>query len=135
MDAGYSGTPLPQKLGIKPGHRVALLGAPDGFEPLLDPLPDGVDLLSRAAKKMDLVLAFVTTYAELARKVPPLGDAIRPAGSLWIAWPKRASGVPTDITEDSIREVALPLGLVDNKVCAVTDVWSGLRLVWRKELR
>ncbi len=80
-------------------------------------------------------MLFTTTYADLARRVPALGEAVFPDGSLWVAWPKKASGVRTDLTEDSLREVALPLGLVDNKVCAVTDVWSGLRLVWRKERR
>jgi hypothetical protein len=85
--------------------------------------------------RADVVLLFTTSYADLARRVPRLGEAVFPDGSLWVAWPKKASGVPTDLTEDSLREVALPLGLVDNKVCAVTDVWSGLRLVWRKERR
>ena len=85
--------------------------------------------------RAEVVVLFTTSYADLARRVPTLGTAIHPDGSLWIAWPKRSSGVATDLTEDSLREVALPLGLVDNKVCAVTDVWSGLRLVWRKERR
>ncbi len=129
MSAGYSGTPLPQKLGIKPDSKVVLLGAPDGFG------LDGVDPARRVPQQADVVLTFVTAYADLARQVPKLAAVIRPAGSLWIAWPKKSSKLPTDVTEERIRDVALPLGLVDNKVCAVTDVWSGLRLVWRRELR
>lgn len=85
--------------------------------------------------RADVVVVFVTSYADLARRVPRLGEAVFPEGSLWVAWPKRSSGVATDVTEDSVREVALPLGLVDNKVCAISEVWSGLRLVWRKERR
>lgn len=134
-DAGYSGTPLAAKLGIKPGSAVRLVGAPGSFEDLLAPLPDGVAVRRRGPLRADVVVAFVTSYAALAREVPRLGEAVFPGNALWIAWPKRSSGVPTDVTEDSIREVALPLGLVDNKVCAVDDVWSGLRLVWRKERR
>jgi hypothetical protein len=85
--------------------------------------------------RADVVVVFVTSYADLARRVPALGEAVFPDGSLWVAWPKKVSGVATDVTEDSVREVALPLGLVDNKVCAISEVWSGLRLVWRKERR
>jgi hypothetical protein len=99
------------------------------------PLPDGVAVRRRGALRADVVVLFTTSYADLSRRVPELGRAVFPAGSLWVAWPKKSSGVATDVTEDSIREVALPLGLVDNKVCAVTDVWSGLRLVWRRERR
>ncbi len=91
--------------------------------------------MSRASGHCDVVLAFVTKRAEIERGIGKLGELVRPAGGLWYAWPKKASKVPTDITEDTLREVALPLGLVDNKVCAVTDVWSGLRLVWRRENR
>ena len=124
MSPGYSGTPLPQKLGIKDGMAVRLVNAPDGFG-----LP-GV-----TPRGTDVIVLFTTSYADLAKRVPTLGKAIHPNGSLWVAWPKKSSGVPTDVTENDIRDVALPLGLVDNKVCAVTDVWSGLRLVWRKENR
>lgn len=133
--AGYSGTPLAAKLGIGPGAAVRLVGAPEGFEDLLAPLPDGVAVRRRGPLRADVVVLFTTSYAALAREVPRLGEAVFPANALWVAWPKRSSGVATDVTEDSIREVALPLGLVDNKVCAVSDVWSGLRLVWRKERR
>lgn len=133
--AGYSGTPLAAKLGIKPRHAVRLLAAPAGFEDLLEPLPEGVTIRRHGPFQADVVVLFTTSYADLARRVPVLGKAVHPDGSLWVAWPKRSSGVATDLTEDSLRDVALPLGLVDNKVCAVTDVWSGLRLVWRKERR
>lgn len=130
---GYSGTPLAQKLGIKPESSVRLVGAPPDFD--LGDLPPGVVVRRTGALRADVVLLFTTSYAEMARRVPQLGDAVFPDRSLWVAWPKKASGVPTDVTEQSMRDVALPLGLVDNKVCAVTDVWSGVRLVWRKELR
>jgi hypothetical protein len=128
--AGYSGTPLPKKLGIREGSSVRLVNAPDGFD--LGDLPPGVTTTTRDA---DVVLLFTTSREDLAKRVPALGKEIHPDRSLWVVWPKRSSGVPTDVTEDTIREVALPLGLVDNKVCAVSDVWSGLRLVWRKEHR
>jgi hypothetical protein len=133
--AGYSGTPLAAKLGIKPGAAVRLVGAPEAFEDLLAPLPDGAVVRRRGPLRADVVVLFTASYAVLAREVPRLGQAVHPDRALWVAWPKKASGVPTDVTEDSIRDVALPLGLVDNKVCAVSDVWSGLRLVWRKERR
>ena len=132
--AGYSGTPLVKKLGIAEGQRVVLLGAPDRFEDELAPLPPIA--LSRALRgTADVVVLFVTRRAELARRTPAIRARLAPAGGYWVAWPKKASKVPTDVTEDTIREIALPLGLVDNKVCAIDDVWSGLRLVIRKELR
>ena len=129
---GYSGTPLPKKLGIKPGHRLALLGAPDGFE--LE-LPDGVSVRRRAGGKADVIVSFHTSRAQLEARLPALRAMMEPAAGLWIAWPKRASKVATDITEDVLREIALPTGLVDNKVCAVDERWSGLRLVIRREHR
>jgi hypothetical protein len=131
--SGYSGTPLPRKLGIKPGHRVALLGAPDGFE--LAGLPEDVSVKRRAGGKADVILTFHTSRAELERRLPALRAMMEPAAGLWIAWPKRASKVETDITEDVLREIALPTGLVDNKVCAVDETWSGLRLVIRLQHR
>ena len=134
-DAGYSGTPLAAKLGIRPESSVRLVGAPAGAEDLLAPLPSGAVVRRAGALRADVVVLFTTTRADLARRIDALGEAVFPDGSLWVAWPKRSSGVATDLTEDVLREVALPLGLVDNKVCAVTDVWSGLRLVWRKERR
>ena len=133
--AGYSGTPLARKLGIKDGARVALLDAPDGFDAELAPLPDGVRLLRRLAADLDVAMLFVTDRRQLERRFPDVAGSIKPAGGFWVAWPKRASKVPTDLTEDVLREVGLPQGLVDNKVCAVTEVWSGLRFVWRKENR
>jgi hypothetical protein len=133
--AGYSGTPLPAKLGIKAGSSVRLVAAPEGFADVLDPLPEAAAVRRRGPLRADVVLLFTTSYVDLAKRVPELGQAVFPDRSLWVAWPKKSSGVATDVTEDSVREVALPLGLVDNKVCAVTDVWSGLRLVWRKERR
>ena len=130
---GYSGTPLPRKLGIKPGHRLLLLGAPEGFE--LSPLPDGVRIGRRAAGKADVIVSFHTGRADFERRLPALRRCMEPAAGLWIAWPKRAAKRPTDMTEDVVREVALPTGLVDNKVCAIDEVWSGLRLVIRLEHR
>jgi hypothetical protein len=133
---GYSGTPLPRKLGIKPGHRVALLGAPDGFEAdTLGELPDGVGVVRRAGREADVIVSFHTSRAELERRLPTLRAMMEPAAGLWIAWPKRASKVPTDMTEDVVREIALPTGLVDNKVCAIDETWSGLRLVIRLSAR
>jgi len=135
VPAGYSGTPLAKKLGIKKGHRVALLGAPDGFEHELEGLPDGVELKRRAGGHADVVVMFTTKAGELDRRFAALGKSVFPDGSLWVAWPKRASGVPTDLDENKLRDIGLPHGLVDNKVCAIDDTWSGLRFVWRKENR
>jgi hypothetical protein len=133
MAAGYSGTPLARKLGIAPGDRVGLLGAPDGFA--VPDLPPGVEVRTTARGRFGVIVSFHTRRAELERRFPVLKDAIEVDGGLWIAWPKRASGVPTDVTEDTVREVGLPTGMVDNKVCAIDETWSGLRLVWRRELR
>lgn len=133
MSTGYSGTPLAKKLGIKPEHRLGLLHAPDGFE--IPDLPPGVEIRRQARGPIDVVVSFHTRRADLVARLPVLMTAIPPDGAIWIAWPKRASGVATDITEDTLREVGLPTGLVDNKVCAIDDTWSGLRLVLRKELR
>jgi hypothetical protein len=132
--AGYSGTPLPAKLGIKPGMRVAWPGAPGHFAALLGDL-DGVRVLARTGASMDVVVLFAKRRSLLDRRLPELIEAIRPAGAVWVAWPKRSSGVATDITEDVVRDVALPIGLVDTKVCAIDETWSGLKLVIRKELR
>ncbi len=133
--AGYSGTPLAKKLGIRPEASVAIINEPAGFRDTLDPVPPGVEFTSSLRRRADVVVLFVTSRAEFARRVGAAGRTIFPDGGLWIAWPKRASKVPTDMTEDVVREVALPLGLVDNKVCAIDDTWSGLRIVWRRELR
>jgi len=127
--AGYSATPLPRKLGIKPGHRVLLLGAPEGFA--LSELPEGVRVGTRATGTADVILAFHRRRAGLAKGMPVLRERMEPAAGLWIAWPKRASKVETDLTEDVVRELALANTLVDNKVCAIDETWSGLRLVIR----
>ena len=135
--AGYSSTPLHRKLGIKPGHRVALLGAPAGFEATLDGLPGDVVIRYGLAADAptDVIVLFVTERHELQARLDEVRRGMAQAGGFWVAWPKRASKVPTDITEDVVREVALPTGLVDNKVCAIDEIWSGLRLVIRRENR
>lgn len=135
MNAGCSGTPLARKLGYAPGMRVHHVGAPDGFSELVGELPDGVTVLRRVADDVDLAILFVTRRRELEPGLAKLQRRLRPAGMLWVAWPKRAAKVPTDVTEDVVRDVALPRGLVDVKVCAIDDVWSGLKLVIRRELR
>lgn len=130
--AGYSGTPLVRKLGIKDGARLGLIGAPDGFAEMLGELPAGVQVRRRlSGQGFDVIVAFFDRRAELEGRLSSLADALEPAGGLWIAWPKRASGVPTDLTENVVRDLGLAAGLVDNKVCAVDQVWSGLRLVYR----
>ena len=133
--AGYSGTPLPRKLGIKDDHLVALLDEPAMLREILVPLPDGVELRTDLRRRPDVAVAFFVTRSAFERRIEALGRAIFPASSVWIAWPKKSSGVTTDITEDTVREVALPLGLVDVKVCAIDETWSGLKLMWRKERR
>ena len=132
---GYSGTPLARKLGIAAGSRVAPLHAPDDYLDWLAPLPEGVRFAAKASAAADVVHLFVDRRAELAAQLGSLRGRIAPAAAVWVSWPKKASKVPTDITEDTIRELALPLGFVDVKVCAVSEVWSGLKLVIRKELR
>jgi hypothetical protein len=133
--AGYSGTPLPSKLGIRAGFAVHVAGAPPDYLKLLEPLPAGVTFLPRLSSTTDLVHVFSARKSELARYLKTCRSRLRPTAVLWVSWPKQSAKVPTDITEDTIRELALPLGLVDVKVCAVTDVWSGLKLVVRKALR
>jgi hypothetical protein len=129
--AGYSGTPLARKLGIKPGARVGLIGAPEGFDAALDGLPPGVTFGRTVRGSFDVIVAFCPRRAVLEARLPKLRAALDPAGGLWIAWPKRASGVDTDLNENAVRELGLAAGLVDNKVCAIDAVWSGLRLVYR----
>jgi len=133
--AGYSGTPLPRKLGIKEGAEIAFSRAPDDFAATLGDWPAGARVKGSVRGPLDVIVAFCTRRADFERRLPALRRAMAPACGLWIAWPKRASGVPTDITEDVVREVALPTGLVDNKVCAIDDTWSALRLVIRLENR
>jgi len=131
--AGYSGTPLVKKLGIKEGARLAVLGAPAGFA--IDDLPADVEVRRSARGVSDVIVSFHTSRADLAKRLPTLMRALDVDGGLWVSWPKKASGVATDITEDVVREVALPTGLVDVKVCAIDDTWSGVRLCLRKHLR
>jgi hypothetical protein len=135
MSTGYSGTPLVRKLGFKPGMRVHYVCAPEQFAALVGELPGGVRVLARAAADLDLAMLFVTQRRELERGLATLQPKLQPAGMIWVAWPKRASKVPTDVSEDVVRDVALPRGLVDVKVCAIDEVWSGLKLVIRTELR
>ena len=129
--AGYSGRPLVDKLGIKPGTRIAILNAPRGYRATLGSLPPGVVVASAARGTFPFIQFFTRSRSLLETKLGMLLGALEPDGALWISWPKKASGVPTDMTEDVVRAVALPTGLVDVKVAAVDDVWSGLKLVRR----
>ena len=133
--AGYSGTPLAKKLGINAGCRLFVDGAPADYASFLAPLPEDVTFVNKLTSSVDVIHLFTKSAAELDAKLRRWRDAIKPDATVWISWPKKASKVPTDITEDAIREVALPLGFVDVKVCAVDETWSGLKLVIRKELR
>jgi hypothetical protein len=133
--AGYSRTPLDRKLGIKPDHAVGLLNPPDGFVRYLGPLPAGAHVVDDPKPKLDVVVLFVTDDAELRTTFGRVAKRLKPAGGLWVAWPKKASGVATDLTEDVVRRIGLAAGLVDNKVCAIDDVWSGLRFVIRLQDR
>jgi hypothetical protein len=130
--AGYSGTPLPKKLGIVEGSTVALIDAPPG---VVEGLPPDVTVKRQARGAADVVVSFFTRRRDFERRIDSLGKMIFPAGGLWVAWPKRASDQETDMHEGVVREVALPLGLVDNKVCAIDETWTGLRVVWRRERR
>jgi hypothetical protein len=134
--AGYSGTPLVKKLGIKPGHRLALLGAPDGFGTALGDLPAGVAVQAdlRGAP-LDVIVLFAPDQAGLRRGFATAARRLSPAGGLWVAWPKKASGVPTDLAEAVVRAFGLEAGLVDNKVCAIDETWAGLRFVIRVQDR
>jgi hypothetical protein len=129
---GYSGTALARKLGIKEGSRLTLLSAPASF--VLE-LPPGVVRSRQIRGEADTIVAFFTTRGRLENRLPAMAAMVFPAGGLWIAWPKQASGVPTDLTDNRVREAVLTHGLVDNKVCAIDDTWSGLRFVWRLENR
>ncbi len=131
----YSGTPLPRKLGIKPGARVALLGAPDSFDALGGELPEGVGVHRRLRGVFDVIVAFNARSAALEHRLPALRAALARDGGLWLAWPKRASGMQTDLGEGVVRALGLSAGLVDNKICAIDATWSGLRFVYRVEDR
>jgi hypothetical protein len=126
-----SGTPLVRKLGIKPGARLGLINAPDGFDATLGELPDGVVVGRRLVGSYDVIVAFAVDRAALERRLPGLHDALNQAGGLWLAWPKGNSGMATDLREGVVRELGLAAGLVDNKVCAIDGTWSGLRFVYR----
>ncbi len=128
----YSGTPLPKKLGIKSGSTVAVLGAPPDFASSLAPLPDDVALLTQARRACDVIVLFCKSAAELQRRLKPVLDRIAPGGSLWIAWPKKASGVATDLSDGEVRRVVLATEFVDTKVCAIDETWSGLRFQRRR---
>jgi hypothetical protein len=129
--AGYSGTPLVQKLGIKPNDRLLAVHAPPDFAVALGPLPDGATWLTGAAKDLDFVVLFVSALNDLCDRFPKLAARLAPHGMLWVAWPKKASGVPTDLGDGVVREAGLAAGLVDVKVCAIDEVWSGLKFVYR----
>lgn len=131
--AGYSGTPLAKKLGIKPDALVLLIGAPAGFPDTLTPLPEGVTIRTAARGKApaDVIVLFSDRQSDLNRRLPALVERLSQAGGLWISWPKKSSGVATDLSDGVVREIGLATGLVDNKVCAVDDTWSGLRFVRR----
>jgi hypothetical protein len=129
--AGYSGTPLVRKLGIKPGATVALIRAPEGFDAVLGEIPDGVTIRRRLRGPCDVIVSFHVDRAELERRLPALRGVLAQDGGLWLTWPKRSSGVATDLGEGPVRELGLAAGLVDNKVCAIDETWSGLRFVYR----
>jgi hypothetical protein len=135
--AGYSGTPLPKKLGIKEGHRVAFIGAPTTFDATLGAPLEGVTIArtARGAHAFDVIVLFAKAKADLEKQLPALAEALAYDGGLWVAWPKKASRVKTDVTEDGVRTRGLAIGLVDNKVCAIDGTWSALRLVYRVENR
>ena len=133
--AGYSGTPLAKKLGFKDGYRIRIKNAPADYLDLVSPRPENVQISKSIRKNIDIFHFFTRSSSELASQLPKLMSAIQQNGMIWISWPKKSSGVSSSVTEDTIRIVALPLGLVDVKVCAVDETWSGLKLVIRKEFR
>ena len=133
--AGYSGTPLTKKLGIQEGHAVCIVGAPEGYRESLCALPPSVRFVSRPTASTDMVHVFVTTRKALARALTTYRARLAPTATVWVSWPKKSSTMTSDVTEDTVRELALPLGYVDVKVCAVDETWSGLKLVVRTTLR
>jgi hypothetical protein len=132
---GYSGTPLTKKLGFKERSLVLLIDAPKDYAQLVGPTPTGVQFVFRFGRNVDIAHVFASRRSTLSKHLRKLRETLGVEASIWVSWPKKASKMPTDISEDTIREVALPLGFVDIKVCAVTDIWSGLKLVVRRELR
>jgi hypothetical protein len=133
--SGYSGTPLARKLGIKPGSKVVLINGPTDYLDLLSPLPENIEFEDDTGGEVDLIHIFTNSRDELFGELPKLTRLIKPNGSIWVSWYKKAAKLPTEITEDTVREAAFPIGLVDVKVCAVDERWSGLKLVIRKENR
>lgn len=133
--AGYSGTPLNRKLGIRPNERLIAINAPQNYASLLEGVAEGVTITGRISAEAKFVHLFVTRRAELEKRLTALRKHLHDAGTLWVSWPKKSSGVMTDVTEDTVRAVALPLGFVDVKVCAVDDTWSGLKLMIRRSNR
>ena len=133
--SGYSGTPLARKLGITSGSAIHTIDAPRAYRAMLAPLPDGVTFMARLSDDVDIVHVFATAASTLEAALPRIRKQMRADAAVWVSWPKKAAKVPTDVTEDVVRAIALPTGLVDVKVCAVDEVWSGLKLVIRKQLR
>ena len=133
--AGYSSTPLAKKLGIKEGCKLYVKNPPDNYFQLIEPIPKNVTISKRLSNNIDIIHFFTKNKRELISNINNLMSRIKQSGMIWVSWPKKSSKVPTDITEDTIREVILPIGLVDIKVCAVDEIWSGLKLVIRKENR
>jgi hypothetical protein len=132
---GYSGTPLPQKLGIKPGLTVVTINTPTNYRRLLDTIPQGVTFSDRLKPNSSFVHVFIKKRSELEKRLSALREKIADTGTVWVSWPKKSCGVPSDVTEDVVRAVALPLGFVDVKVCAIDETWSGLRLMVRRTSR
>ncbi len=135
MTAGYSGTPLAKKLGIKEGFTILPIDAPDNYRELIEPLPANVKIAGKTSSGLDFIHFFTNSRDDLFRGLAEYRNLIRQDGTIWVSWYKKSAKLPTEITEDTIRDAALPLGLVDVKVCAVDDKWSGLKLVIRKENR
>lgn len=135
MNAGYSPNPLAKKLGIKEGFAVLTIGAPEDYRELVEPLPSGVSIAVGSGSDFDIIHVFTNTRDDLLRNLVDCRSRIKQNGSIWVSWYKKAAKLPTEITEDTIRQAALDLGLVDVKVCAVDEKWSGLKLVIRKENR
>jgi hypothetical protein len=133
--AGYSGRSVVQKLGIKPGFRIFVDSAPASYDDVIGPLPADVTLALRLKAPLDMAHVFATQAAALRKRLPACREAIAPGGMVWVSWPKKSSGVATDVTENVVRDAALSLGLVDIKVCAIDDTWSGLKLVIRRDQR
>jgi len=133
--AGYSGTPLPKKLGVKENQRIALLNEPLNFHQQLGPLPETTEIVKRLSAPLDLVILFVDREKELAKQFPVLAKKLSSSGMIWVAWPKKSSGVPTDLIFDNVQRIGLATGLVDVKICAIDEVWSGLKFVIRLQDR